>query len=137
MAWARRRPFVLLLVAGFLLTVTVAGSLHRHGHFAPDFRGACLAGHLETQVGSHATCLETSVSGRTAGIGGLGGESCAFHGPHGCPFCQFLSQKVSPSRAFEMVRVEPLRERAPQAQAVCATASPVRFERCRAPPTIA
>ena len=117
MVSAVRRISTWLLLAGYLLSVTAAGSFHRHGD---------------------RPCSRSTTAGACQVFGGAWDLSgSASSGEEGCAVCQFLAQKVLPVQVTDapvwtdvstgVARVHPAR----------AVAGETLLERSRAPPSAA
>jgi hypothetical protein len=136
MAMVARRIAILFLLAAHLLTVT-AGRFHRHGSVGPGYRANCSSCSVKPRIGLPAACQGLASSNTSTPLVRLIDKSCESDAEHDCAICYFLSQKVTSPKAFEIARVEPLRQQAPQAPPARAIPAFSRIERCRAPPSIA
>ena len=114
-----RRIATWLLLSSYLFAVTAANFFHNHG---PD-----VCGHDGDRGGASAT----------AEGGVFVGESenhVASSPEHGCAVCQFLSQKVAPTRAVEAIHAEAVPQSTAKTPSVVAASFSLRLQRTRAPP---
>ena len=116
-----RRIATWMLLASYLFAVTAANLFHNH---RPD---AC--GH----EGDRGRVVATA-----DGVGGVllgeGEDHVARSPEQGCAVCQFLSQKVAPTRAGEARHAEALPQSTTEAPSVVMARSSLRLQRTRAPP---
>jgi hypothetical protein len=116
-----RRIATWVLLSSYLFVVTAANFFHNHGS------GVC--GH----DGDRDAVVATPVDGGGALVG-EGEAHVASSSGHGCAVCQFLSQKVAPTRPTEGFHAEALPQSTIETPPVVAARSSLRLQRTRAPP---
>ncbi|MCY2991462.1 MAG: hypothetical protein NTY19_26845 [Planctomycetota bacterium] len=116
-----RRIATWVLLSNYLFAVTAASLFHNH---RPD---AC--GH----DGDRGRMIATADGGGGLLVGER--ENHVASSPeHGCAVCQFLSQKVAPTRPVEALHVEAMPQFTTEAPPVVVARSSLRLQRTRAPP---
>jgi hypothetical protein len=137
MAVGGRRFAVWLVLAGYLFSVTVAMSFHDHGQAGPFHAGSHgdRDGHPDVEFSLRHAQRGTDSGARVAV--GRGDDSSATPSHGSCVVCQFLSQKVLPTRSIGAVCSEPLRTVTALRLPVVDVAAPVRIHHSRAPPSLA
>ena len=140
-----RRTTTLLVLAGYLLMLTVGGWFHDHGGHRFGLRGhACSARHDHDSLGDHSADYRHHVArghdhGRAPVQRDRSGEQNLPITGDGdqCPVCKFLAQKPIPPRDVRQVTCVPLEQE-------CVRAKPVRraedipsTHHSRAPPSVA
>jgi hypothetical protein len=137
MVFCGRRIAVWLLLAGYLFSVTAAASFHDHdraGRLGPEshHRGD---GHRHADIDPWHAASGTDFGSRVAMGRGEGPSACSSH--DACVVCQFLSQKVLPTRPIAAACSEPLRAVSVFRLPITDVAAPVRIHHSRAPPSLA
>jgi hypothetical protein len=113
-----RRWSVLLILANYLLAVTVGEGFHDHGHHACVVDHRCAGGHGGSQA------FESKNP-----------PSQGSHNP--CQVCRFLAQKPIPARTIETVDCAPLAEQVVAARSIRRAVPALSLRQIRAPPRVA
>ena len=116
-----RRIATWVLLSSYLFAVTAANLFHNHGP------GLC--GH----DGDRGGVIAAGNGGGGVSIGASENHA-ASSSEHGCAVCQFLSQKVAPTRAVEAIHAEALPPSTLKTPPVVVARASLRLQRTRAPP---
>lgn len=132
-----RRITALLLLSGYLFSITAALAIHRHADPISS-RCACEEdGHNHEDYGGEDHDVPSRHHPGFPGSQGPALGALVHSADHECPICHFHAQKLTATPRIEVSAWTDLRQAAVQPRPVRPFDLPLPVQRSRAPPTVA